>query len=520
MLLGSIILAIIMITDGGYRYRNGNSFSDIYSINSCWHLYYIVAFTAFVSSLLTLAIIVLSICEYDTFGIGLIVALIVAAILAVGSYIYYKYSFVIVTAFTGGLAAAIGITFLVTGNTLESYIDNILCGESVGSGMMIVITLVLTVAGSCVQISGMKKQKEPNRKIEAGKTISSIFSQDLMDEIKKYPITFYVPVAIYVLFGVIHITNIISWNSVWIHIIDEGIALGCSTYAAFRLSKRYCIIIQIAYALGYLLQYIDALSWHHSASMGLFGMTLIWGVVYFIKKQIKEEPWKPLLVIIAANLVFVFILPFFEFGYYFNVYTLISIVVSILCFAYMCIIYDKTNLFRFTAKNNGLPNIDNSSYSIDSDKKLTNSILTTIDPVGNPVPAIEPVTIIESSCNVNKMSGRNMLRDNCDGARAADDELKKTELKALSKKIVIIIVAVSVVTALIFVLNKCDGNKVSQSQNTYDESITALSADYEVSTERKSKDIFINEDTEILARTEVDVPTVKGNDALDHGVQK
>ena len=426
LFLGGIVLVILMLT-----------YSDV---GSEWVIVLVIALlvagicvvfdkffaalSAFISSLLALAIIALSICEYDTIGAGLIVAAIGAVILAVVSYMYYKYSFAIVTAFTGGLSAAIGITFLSTGNSLDSYVSNILWGESSGLGMIIVITLVLTVAGSYVQITGMKKQEELKRRIEAGEAIASgtnfIISQDVMAEIKKYPITFYTPILIYVLFGLINIIQQNSegwyaWYSVvyWVDMITDGIALACLTYAAFRLSTKYCIIIQIAYALGYLLQHIYAFAWDVIGTIiGLFGMTLIWGIVYLIRNKIKEEPWKPLFTIIVASVIFVFVLPaLLEGGYYFNIYTVITIAVSILGFAYICNVYDKMSLFKFMAKDNDLPSIDNSSYIVNLDKKSTDNVTPTIEPVTNSLPTIEPITTIEPNYSINKTASNNMASD-------------------------------------------------------------------------------------------------------------
>ena len=426
LFLGGIVLVILMLT-----------YSDV---GSEWLIVLLIALivagicvafdklfaalSAFISSLLALAIIALSICDYDTIGAGLIVALIGAAILAVVSYMYYKYSFAIVTAFTGGLSAAIGITFLSTGNSLDSYVSNILWGESSGLGMIIVITLVLTVAGSYVQITGMKKQEDLKRRIEAGEVIAgetnSILSQDVMAEIKKYPITFYTPIVIFVLFGLINIIQYNSegwyaWYSVvyWVDMITDGIALACLTYAAYRLSVKYCIIIQTAYALGYLLQHIYAFAWDVIGTIiGLFGMTLIWGVVYLIRNKIKEGPWKPLFAIIAASVIFVFVLPaLLEGGYYFNIYTVITIAVAILGFAYVYNVYEKMSLFKFMAKDNGLPNIDKSAYIVNLDKKSTDNTMPTIEPVNNSLPTIEPVTFIEPNYNINNTSKNNMVSD-------------------------------------------------------------------------------------------------------------
>lgn len=43
---------------------------------------------------------------------------------------------------------------------------------------------------------------------------------------------------------------------------------------------------------------------------------------------------------------------------------------------------------------------------------------------------------------------------------------------------------------------------------------------YNVTTECKTTDIFANNDTEILVRTEVDIPTVTGNEVLDSSVKE
>lgn len=49
--------------------------------------------------------------------------------------------------------------------------------------------------------------------------------------------------------------------------------------------------------------------------------------------------------------------------------------------------------------------------------------------------------------------------------------------------------------------------------------VATSSSNYEVKTECQETNVFINDDMEISVRTEVDVPTITGNEELDSGVQ-
>lgn len=84
------------------------------------------------------------------------------------------------------------------------------------------------------------------------------------------------------------------------------------------------------------------------------------------------------------------------------------------------------------------------------------------------------------------------------------------------KKNVIIVIALILCVLIGAFLIKNLGKNESDSR----ESPTIESSNYKVTSERQEKNIFINDDTEILVRVEYDLPTITGNDVLNEGVQK
>ena len=371
LFLGGIVLVIMMLT-----YSDVGSEEVIVLVIALIVAGFCVAFdkffaalSAFISSLLALAIIVLSICDYDTIGAGLIVALIGAVILAVVSYIYFKYSFVIVAAFTGGLSAAIGITFLSTGNSLDSYVGNILWGESSGLGMILIITLVLTVAGSYVQITGMKKQEERKRKIEAGD--NSQVNQELIAGIKKIDFSKYITllkknwliiaiptltVFIPVIFG--FISNIgaeyKTYGSfiAWTEDITIAIMLGCIIYFITNDRIKKGIIIAVIYNFLYVLAnyenyFLSEYSWTIEATTfrGLIAGAILIALHLIIKNKNIKLVVFPIISYVSFEYVANWISSRSLFAISFDINFIINVVLVYLVVFVLYYYYEKTLIY-------------------------------------------------------------------------------------------------------------------------------------------------------------------------------
>lgn len=91
----------------------------------------------------------------------------------------------------------------------------------------------------------------------------------------------------------------------------------------------------------------------------------------------------------------------------------------------------------------------------------------------------------------------------------------------VNKKVLAIIVGlILLLTIGIFVIKGIGNN--SQSEANYSSeggTVATSSSNYSMETECQETDVFINDDTEILVRTEVDIPTITGNEVLNSGVQ-
>ena len=92
----------------------------------------------------------------------------------------------------------------------------------------------------------------------------------------------------------------------------------------------------------------------------------------------------------------------------------------------------------------------------------------------------------------------------------------------LNKKVLAIVVGLIILLIIGAFVMKGIGNN-SQSEESYSsigESVATTSSNYEVKTERQETDVFINNNTEILVRTEVDILTITGNKELNSSVQE
>ena len=92
---------------------------------------------------------------------------------------------------------------------------------------------------------------------------------------------------------------------------------------------------------------------------------------------------------------------------------------------------------------------------------------------------------------------------------------------AKKKTLLIIIGIIVVIVAAIFIVRGLGhNNKTEQIHSAAGEKIAASVKNYEVTTEEKREAVFINDDTEILVQTVVDIPAITGNDALDKSVKE
>ena len=92
----------------------------------------------------------------------------------------------------------------------------------------------------------------------------------------------------------------------------------------------------------------------------------------------------------------------------------------------------------------------------------------------------------------------------------------------INKKILLIVVGIIIALLLgvLIAMGLMNDDKSEQSYSGAEKNITNSSTGYNVTTECKTTDIFTNNDTEILVRTEVDIPTVTGNEVLNSNVKE
>lgn len=374
LFLGVVVLVIMTVTYNDVEYELAVVLIIALIVAVICFLFdrFFAALSAFISSLITLAIFVLLICSFDTIGIGLIVTMIVALGLAVLSYIYYKYSFAIVTAFTGGLAAAIGITSLITGNALEDYMSNVMWGD--GLGMIIGITVILTLAGSSLQISGIHKQEELKRKIEAGENtqinqalVAGIAKMDfskLITLLQRNWFAIVIPmltVFIPVIFG--GVSNIGAEHKTygsfiaWTENITIAIMLGCMIYVVTKDRIKEGIIIAVMYNLLYILAnyenyFASQYSWIIGATAfkGLITGAILIALHLIIKDKDIKLTMLPIIIYISFEYVMNWIESKSLFAITFDVNFIIN--VAIVYVTVLILYYHDEKVLIYTSKKN------------------------------------------------------------------------------------------------------------------------------------------------------------------------
>ena len=86
----------------------------------------------------------------------IIIALILGVLSAVLSFKFYDYSFVLMTAFLGGLIASTGLYGLVSGCDVDEIAISLAWSGSEGFAIIIIATLVLTIIGFLVQLKRLR----------------------------------------------------------------------------------------------------------------------------------------------------------------------------------------------------------------------------------------------------------------------------------------------------------------------------------------------------------------------------
>lgn len=273
------------------------------------------AINAFFASFILL-LIVLVLTSSDIGTLLVILALLGAAIIAYISYLYYMYAFVIVTAFSGGLLASIGIDGMV----YNSNIVSIIMGYSDGTMLIFLCTIALGCAGTIFQVKklhemigeqyGKTAQNNLNfhMNMEAvGKNITfSVDWDSVKKELQDEIILFAAPIIAFILFPIIWNTSTGASMIVYdILLITEsvvtGIFIGGLVYTAVNHSIPFNAMYILPYCVSELIFYHSSFQYDvYSSFIELFKFVLLWCILYFASKIITDNGFRPILLVVIA----------------------------------------------------------------------------------------------------------------------------------------------------------------------------------------------------------------------------
>lgn len=221
------------------------------------------AINAFLASFI-LFLIMLLVLSSKIGALLVILALLGAAVIAYISYLYYMYAFVIVTAFSGGLLASLGIDGMVHNTSIM----DMMLGYSDGMTLILLCTIALGCAGTVFQVRQLHRMmgegqlELPSMSMCPGKNFKISFTIDsecLRRELVQDKLLFIVPIVIFFILPAIdHYWNDSIIAIYVIGILDavlKGVFLGGLIYSAAANCTLFGLIYLLPYCAGQIFNY-------------------------------------------------------------------------------------------------------------------------------------------------------------------------------------------------------------------------------------------------------------------------
>lgn len=317
--------------------------------------------------------------DNEAFEIILVIILTAAFILAVYSYAYYRYAFILVSAYSGAYIASVGGTGLVLNEEFGDVLGAFISGED-GSivGIIIISTLILGYLGVYVQLQKFGQKNIVNNKIQKDvedyrsrleklSVIEGEFRKlnENTDKImKKYfailLVTSFliIPLIEQSLFKIYYSAFIVHYMIIFLEGICTiliGITLGMLIFLMIVKNLKYQALYHLPYVIGYVvfnftsIQYTSV--WINIIQISKF--TIIWYLLFVLVKKIRKDMIKPIVLVLVTILMWYVGIEWISRGFipyyqnYRNIVGSISIVVTVyLLFKKK---YD-VNMFHFIEK--------------------------------------------------------------------------------------------------------------------------------------------------------------------------
>ena len=318
--------------------------------------------------------------DNEDFEIILVIILTAAFILAVYSYAYYRYAFILVSAYSGAYIASVGGTGLVLNEEFGDVLGACITGED-GSivGIVIISTLILGCLGVYVQLQKFGQRNIVNNKIQKDvenyrsrlEKLSVIegefrkLSENTDKIMKKYFAILLVtsflifPLIEQSLFKIYYSAFIVHYMIIFlegIYPILIGITLGMLIFLMIVKNLKYQVLYHLPYVIGYVVFNFTAIQytsvWTNIIQISKF--TIIWYLLFVLVKNIRKDMIKPIVLVLVTIVMWYVGIEWISRGFipYYQNYRNIIGSISIVVTAYLLFKkkYD-VNMFRFIEKN-------------------------------------------------------------------------------------------------------------------------------------------------------------------------
>lgn len=305
--------------------------------------------SSFIVALLFLSMLSTSLEDYVIILIAFIVALVVAEI----AYLYYRYIFIFLTAFSGGSMASVGFFCLIKG---DYFIYGILYGNTGIS--VFVLTIVLCVLGCIVQNRQLKKMlghtskpkaqvfyneqgqieqpPEPNMDIYVNNFADTWNELNLLNIIKKEWYLLIPPAYIFIFWPFTTRFTTITITNIWLGILQVfiGMYIGGMIYLLMAYDAKISVIYAALHTICYVIVSFEDLSYmiSYRGLIYIGRYLVIWGILYLIKKFLQNDKIKPVVMIVVAALMHSFGIEFLRF---FDIYYLQMSFRTLLCWVFI-----------------------------------------------------------------------------------------------------------------------------------------------------------------------------------------
>lgn len=389
--LGLVTVVIMALASDGIWYLMRNLeeastlvivvlFAVAVCVLSAWLDKLCAAINAFMSSFVMIFMVACMFAEdIDSLPVILLVVAIISGIISAIAYVYYNYSFILVTAFSGAYIASIGGFGLFTDNEFGDVMYELLLdGNEDVLGPVMLATLILGCFGCFVQMRRLKAsdtttnvamgngsapktnlmdsidfnqiestakkvaseaQKVGQRAGEAaapvlkdmGAQIKSAWTDlntergrnDLKTDVMGCKYLFIPTIVSSVIIPLIYLMLYSAYVETlytivyWLNIVAGAMALGILAYFVIAKDTKMNMVYQIPYLVGYILFNFRYFEYYSFMQLVLiiFKYVIMWAVLCFVSKLIKKDSIKPLLLAIVAYIMSSFVFEWLAYGY-------------------------------------------------------------------------------------------------------------------------------------------------------------------------------------------------------------